>query len=178
MRCLRALSLVPCVGVSLWVLLALAGCRFEVEEDAASGDDLSLYAEEMLRASALAWNQGDLEAFLDGYVDAPTTTYIGEDGLSTGLAEIRQRYASLFEAGAKRDNLRFEMVLARRLGAFHGLVTARWALMRDGTVIGSGLITLVVGRVAGGWKTVHSHASADSSPPDLTPARGESPPDG
>ncbi len=143
--------------------LSLASCRFEVEDDAASGNDLQLYAEEMLAESAAAWNEGELEKFLDDFLESPTTTYIGEEGLSAGYDEIRERYAPSFETGAMRDSLRFESVRTRRLGAIYGLVTARWVMVRDDTVTGSGPLTLVVRRVAGAWKIIHDHSSTGTA---------------
>lgn len=149
------------VRLLLPALLAFAGCTIEVEEDAAS---LQSSIEAMLTESAAAWNRGELDGFMDDYLESDATTYVGHSGLLTGYEAIRDRYSPLFEPGAARDSLRFEDVRGRRLGAFDGVVTARWILHRDGKVTGSGPFTLVVRRTGGGWKIIHDHSSSDPGP--------------
>lgn len=147
---------------ALALMLAFAGgCRIEIEEDEA---DLRSSVEAMLDESAAAWNRGELDVFMDDYLDSDATTYIGASGVLRGFDAIRGRYASSFEPGAERDSLRFENVRARRLGAIDGLITARWVLHQEGTVTGSGPVTLVVRHTSAGWKIIHDHSSADSRP--------------
>jgi uncharacterized protein (TIGR02246 family) len=129
-----------------------------------SDGDIQTQVETMLRESAAAWNRGDLEAFLDDYSRAATTTYIGGGGIVVGWEGIRDRYAPLFATDAERDSLRFESLRARHLGALYVLVTARWVLYRGDTVTASGPFTLIVRRVSGGWKIIHDHSSSDPAP--------------
>ena len=150
----RATLLVPIVAIA-------AGCWIEVEEDPA---DLQTSIETMLVESAAAWNRGELEGFMDDYLESEATTYIGSSGMLIGFEAIQARYAPLFEPGAERDSLRFEQIRARRLGAVDGVVTARWVLHRGELVTGSGPFTLVVRRTSSGWKIIHDHSSSDPPP--------------
>lgn len=149
---------------SLVVILptSLAGCRLAVEPD----QDVSLepFAAQMLEASAAAWNQGDLEAFLSDYQHAPSTTYVGSRGVLSGIDEIRDNYAARFEPGAQRDSLRYESVRVRSLQPMLGIVTARWVLHDQGVIRASGPTTLVMRRTGSGWKIIYDHSSADSPP--------------
>jgi len=153
-----------------WLLIAasaaaLAGptaCKLEIEEE---GDaDVQGAVESMLNESAIDWNRGDLDGFMDDYQHSEITTYVGGRGLVTGIDSIRARYAPLFGPGAARDSLRFEDVRVRRLAAVHALATARWILYRGDTITGSGPFTLVLRRTSAGWKIIHDHSSSDPPP--------------
>jgi beta-aspartyl-peptidase (threonine type) len=118
----------------------------------------------MLEASADAWNRGDLEAFLSNYQDAPSTTFVGSQGVLSGLQQIREHYAPEFEPGSQRDSLRFESLRVRSLSPMIGLVTARWVLYDDGITQSAGPFTLILRRTGNGWKIIHDHSSSDPAP--------------
>ena len=139
------------------------GCRFEIEDEGDS--NVQAAAERMLLESAGAWNRGELDGFMDYYLESENTTYIGEGGLLTGYDSIRARYAPSFKPGTARDSLRFEEVRTRRLAAVEAIVTARWILHQGDSVTGSGPFTLVLRHTSGGWKIIHDHSSSDPSPP-------------
>jgi len=151
-------------------LLLLPGCRIEPAEKAeldlaearaqAVSADLTATVRSGLEASAAGWNRGDLDAFMDVYLDSPTTTYVGGSGLRRGFAAIRSRYEPLFEPGAGRDSLRFEDLEVRRLDEDAAAGIARWILHREGRVTESGFFTLVLRRIDGEWKIVHDHSSS------------------
>lgn len=148
----------------LWMaVLLLAACTIEVEDE---GDaDVQESVIRMVEESAGAWNRGELDGFMDDYLESGNTTYIGSAGLLSGYESIRARYAPLFEPGATRDSLRFEDVRVRRLAAIEAIATARWIRYQGDTVTGSGPFTLVLRHTSGGWKIIHDHSSADPAPP-------------
>lgn len=159
--------------------LLAAGCWVEPAqnpelEQSRSGPSLDARITDALEASAAAWNRGDLEGFMDVYLQSPETTYVGGTGLEVGYDAIRRRYAPLFDPGAERDSLRFEDVRVRALDAGVAVGVSRWVLHRGGEVTGTGPFTLVLRRVDGAWKIVHDHSSSDPSPPDPAPADGTS----
>ena len=114
-------------GLGLAALL-LAACTIEVEEE---GDaDVQGSVVRMLEESADAWNRGELDGFMDDYLESVNTTYIGGTGLLSGYESIRARYAPLFEPGATRDSLRFEHVRVRRLAAIEAVLITTLAAPR------------------------------------------------
>jgi ketosteroid isomerase-like protein len=142
-----------------------SGCKLQIEDE---GDaDVQGTVESMLNESAIDWNRGDLDGFMDDYLESEHTTYMGGRGLISGTDSIRARYAPLFEPGAARDSLRFEDVQVRRLAAVYALATAHWILYRGDTVTSSGPFTLVLRRTSAGWKIVHDHSSSDAPPPPV-----------
>ena len=152
------------VAVLIGLLPTLSGCRIDVEPEEYAG--LEPYVQQMLETSTGAWNQGDLEAFLSDYQDAPSTTFVGSRGVLAGIDEIRDNYASSFGPGAERDSLRFESIRVRSLSPMIGIVTARWVLHADGVTQAAGPFTLIMRRTGAGWKITHNHSSSDPAPRD------------
>ena len=152
----------------------ISGCRIDVEPEEDVG--LEPFIQQMLETSATAWNQGDLEAFLSDYQDAPSTTFVGSRGVLAGIDEIRDNYSPRFGPGAERDSLRFESIRVRTLSPMIGIVTARYVLHEDGVTQASGPFTLIMRRTGAGWKITHDHSSSDPAP--LDPAASDPAPDG
>jgi len=116
---------------------------------------------EMLEASALAWNRGDLDGFMSDYLADTTTTFMSGGRVQHGFDWIRDNYAPRFAPGAQRDSLRFEKAEGRALGSDFMLATARWVLYRGDSVTASGPFTLVLRRHDRGWRIIHDHSSTD-----------------
>ena len=155
-------------AVLLLIAAILAGCRIEHTGNPTgreiSNTALAVEVTHVLAASAAGWNGGDLGTFMDAYLDSPTTTYWGSQGLLRGYAEIRRHYAPRFAPGAERDSLRFDDIEARRLGTDYALATSRWVLFRGDSVTATGPFTLVLRRVEGEWKIIHDHSSTFPRP--------------
>jgi len=116
----------------------------------------------MLEASALSWNAGDLEGFLDDYLDSPATTFVGSS-LTHGPSDIRQRYlASYWRTGQPEQHLRFEDIDVRPLGDRHALALGRYVLFdpASGQTEATGWFTLVLQHTAPHvWRIIHDHSS-------------------
>jgi uncharacterized protein (TIGR02246 family) len=113
---------------------------------------------EATRASAEAWNRGDLSGHLAIYVD--TVTFMTRNGPRPGVDAIERAFAeTYFVDGAPRQNLRFEQVVIRPLGRDAALETGRFVLEGGGEPEQSGWFTLVWLRTPDGWKAVHDHSS-------------------
>lgn len=117
--------------------------------------------EAQFRASAAAWNSGDLDAFMADYARDSLTSYMGGRAPVYGWGTIRSHYEPSFRPGARRDSLRFEGLAARALSPTLALVTARFILHRGDSVTASGPFTLVMERRPDGWKILHDHTSTD-----------------
>ncbi|MGH7585959.1 MAG: YybH family protein [Gemmatimonadales bacterium] len=117
--------------------------------------------EAQFRASAAAWNSGDLDAFMADYARDSLTSYMGGRAPVYGWSTIRGHYEASFRPGARRDSLRFEGLAARALTPTLALVTARFILHRGDSVTASGPFTLVMERRPDGWKILHDHTSTD-----------------
>lgn len=110
-----------------------------------------------LAATTDRWNAGDLEGFIAPY--ASQTTFMTPAGL-VGREAMRQRYLARYFTGTRPDQqLRFEQLQVRPLGAEHALLTGRFVLTGGGKAEQSGWFTLVWARTADGWRIIHDHSS-------------------
>ena len=116
--------------------------------------------EQVLSDQQVAWNKGDIETFMRGYLDSPDTTFIGKT-ISHGYQPILERYKKGYASRAAMGTLEFSEITVRILGTDHAVVTGRYHLTRtaDGGGDASGIFSLVFEREAEGWKIILDHTS-------------------
>ena len=113
----------------------------------------------MMRQSAVAWNRGDLDAFMADYQPGSRTTYIGRAGVVRGPMAIRDVYAPRFAPGGVRDSLSFEDTEVDLLAPGIANVISWYVLARGDSVVARGPTSLVMLREQGRWRIVHDHSS-------------------
>lgn len=113
-----------------------------------------------MRSSAVAWNRGDLDAFVSYYEPDTTTTYIGRNGIARGRAAIRAVYAPRFAPGGVRDSLSFENTEIDLLGPYIANVISWYRLSRGDSTTARGPTSLLMRRDGDRqWRIVHDHSS-------------------
>jgi ketosteroid isomerase-like protein len=118
-----------------------------------------------LAASAVAWNRGDLAAFMDDYARDSTLTYVSGDRARTGWQALYDRYqANYFAPGKSRDSLAYEDLQVHPLTPDFAYATARFRLLRGDSVTSSGPFTLILHRRGERWLILHDHTSSDPAP--------------
>jgi uncharacterized protein (TIGR02246 family) len=113
----------------------------------------------ILDAQQKAWNQGDVEAFLEGYWHSPELTFSGSSGIARGWDGVLARYKKNYPDRAAMGQLDFSSLEFRFLGADAALVLGHWHLTRNQGDVG-GVFTLVWQRFPEGWRIIHDHTSA------------------
>jgi uncharacterized protein (TIGR02246 family) len=110
----------------------------------------------LLQSTASAWNRGDLDAFIAPYSD--DSTYMTPSGPIARDA-MRARYASKYFTGGHPDQqVRFDQLVVRTLGAEHALMTGRYTLTGGNQAERSGWFSLVWKRTPAGWRILHDHS--------------------
>lgn len=146
------------IALSL-LALGAGGCRPAAEPAVAPDravDETEIRA--ALQSSADAWNRGDLKGHLAYYV--PQVTFMTRNGPRPGVAEIEKAFAEkYFVDGKPKQELRFEEVAVRSLGADSALATGRFILTGGGEAEQSGWFTTIWARTPQGWRTIHDHSS-------------------
>jgi uncharacterized protein (TIGR02246 family) len=114
--------------------------------------------EALSKASADAWNQGDLKGHLAIYTD--DMTFMTRNGPRPGVEPLRKDFAErYFKDGRPKQTLGFTDRVIRRLGPGAALETGRYVLSGGGEPEQSGWFTLVWVRTAQGWRILHDHSS-------------------
>jgi ketosteroid isomerase-like protein len=146
--------LVLCLGV----LSACASANVDRGGDAVPAATQQ-HLTNLMNESAVAWNRGDLDAFLSTYKDDNQTAFMAPQ-ITYGLRDIKARYErSYFKDGKPKAQLSFGDLKFRRLGPAHILMTGRWYLQEPEGKKTEGYYTLIWEDTEAGWKMIHDHSS-------------------
>ncbi len=121
----------------------------------------------VLQMQADAWNRGDLDAFLTGYLHSPETSYVSSDSEVWGYDALRDRYQRKY--GDKHDTmgtLKFFNLKVQDLGRRNALCIGHWHLDRTDKPPLEGIFSLTFVRTQDGWKIMHDHTSGSEHPHD------------
>jgi uncharacterized protein (TIGR02246 family) len=114
----------------------------------------------LLDHQAADWNRGDVEAFMKGYEDAPTTTFVGQT-VQYGYGTILERYKKLYATPAAMGKLTFTHLAIRVLDSDYATATGNFHLDRPAAGGGNadGIFSLVFRKDARGWKIILDHSN-------------------
>lgn len=112
----------------------------------------------VLDTQVAAWNRGDIAAFMQGYNNSPSTTFVGKT-VRHGYAEILERYRASYTGKEKMGQLTFADIEIHPVDAQVATVTGRFHLARSADAGGdaSGVFSLVFQKTAEGWKIILDH---------------------
>lgn len=105
-----------------------------------------------------AWNEGDVEAFMQGYWHSDSLMFIGSKGLNYGWQTTVDNYKESYPDKDAMGELRFDVADVRVLGGAHAYVIGKWTLFRTADTL-SGHYTLLWQEINGEWKIVADHSS-------------------
>ena len=117
----------------------------------------------VIQAQQDAWNQGDIDGFMNGYARARSTVFVSEDSVSRGWQIVRDRYKKKYSDRAKMGRLSFSDLEITPLGNNAAVVLGRWKLKRAHDQP-HGRFTLIFRRTNDDWRIVHDHTSAAPTP--------------
>ena len=118
-------------------------------------DELAIRA--VLDSTAAGWNRGDLARYLWAYDDSLTA--LGATGMEHGRATLEASMrAGFWKSGRPLQQLRYDQVDVRMLGADHALVTGQFVLTGAGRPDRTGWFTTVWARTPIGWRMIHDHS--------------------
>lgn len=105
-----------------------------------------------------AWNNGDLDAFMVGYLNSDSLVFIGKSGPTYGYKNTLANYKKGYPDKSHMGNLHFDIVSIKPLNANHYFVIGKWYLTRTvGNV--NGVFTLVLRKTKEGWRIISDHSS-------------------
>jgi ketosteroid isomerase-like protein len=155
---LRSLA-IQLISLCLGTMILTAGVSFSAfaAPDSLDADHSSIL--EVLKNQQSSWNNGDVDAFLEGYWHSPELTFSGTSGIARGWDAVRARYKKNYADRASMGHLEFSDLQFRFLGPDAALVLGHWHLTRAKGDIG-GVFSLVWQRFPEGWRIIHDHTSA------------------
>jgi L-asparaginase / beta-aspartyl-peptidase len=120
---------------------------------------------QLLSAQQVAWNKGDIDAFMTAYWNSPDLTFSGTSGTQRGYDSVHSRYKESYPDRSTMGHLDFSALEFHFTGNDGALVLGHWHLTRDkdkGDI--GGVFSLVWQRFPEGWRIIHDHTSAVASP--------------
>ncbi len=106
----------------------------------------------LLSAQSDAWNRGDIDQFMDGYIRSDDLHFLGKKGLTAGWTAIRDNYKRAYPDTTAMGKLRFELHEITRRSDDVYTVIGRYFLNRRTLSDLDGYFLLVALRTENGWK--------------------------
>lgn len=126
----------------------------------------------VLLAQRDAWNKGDLDNFMSGYVHTDKLSFTSAGNIVWGYDALRERYQKKYgQSKETMGKLEFSDLKTYDLGPENELMIGRWHLDLATTSL-DGVFSLVFVNTKEGWRIMHDHTSlaekrpAEPSPPE------------
>lgn len=106
-----------------------------------------------------AWNNGDLERFMNGYWQSDSLKFIGKNGITFGYDATLERYKKSYPDVATMGKLQFDILSMKKLDKKHVFVIGKWHLKREEKEDLEGHFTLIWKKINKKWVIIADHSS-------------------
>lgn len=142
-----ALSVTLC---SLLAFTAVCGADVNPAEKAA--------IEEVIAAQVEAWNAGNLEGFMRGYLKSDDIRFLSGANITRGWTTVFERYKKSYPDKDTMGKLSLGDFEFTDLGPETVLLVGRWMVVNTKGEF-KGVTSLIFRRTGEGWRIVHDHTS-------------------
>jgi beta-aspartyl-peptidase (threonine type) len=154
----RKLTCVVLVGGL--VLAAIAALELPGNAMAADQDSAKTAIRKVLEDQAAAWNKGDLEGFMAGYLKSDELTFFSGGKVTKGWQATLDNYRKRYQGdGKEMGKLTFSDLDVSVLSTENSIVRGHWKVEMSSKTP-EGLFTLWFHKEKDGWRIVHDHTSA------------------
>ena len=154
------MRLLSIILVSL-LCLPLIGSHFRKPQPPTSSP-LAQDLHHILDMQKNAWNQGDIDNFMQAYWKSDLLTFSSGGKTTRGWQATRDRYRTRYPDKSSMGLLEFSSLETTQIGQTAALTLGKWRLEKDKPAEGN--FSLVWQKLDGQWKIIHDHSSA--LPPD------------
>ena len=112
----------------------------------------------MMLQQANDWSNGDIEAFMEGYIKSDSLKFVGSRGLTYGWKNTLENYKKGYPTAAHTGTLTFKLLDFGQLANDVFLVIGEFHLKRT---VGDadGMFSIILKRINGEWKIIADHSS-------------------
>jgi hypothetical protein len=105
-----------------------------------------------------AWNNGDIEGYMQGYWQHDSLMFVGKSGITYGWQNTFNNYKKSYPDTASMGKLKIDLVSIQQLNKTNFFIVGKWYLVRGiGNI--SGAFTLLIKKIKGKWVIVTDHSS-------------------
>jgi len=123
-----------------------------------SGQSSKEQIKTLLAEQSTAWNKGDIEGFMSGYLETDELHFLGSGGLTAGWHQTLERYKERYPDQQAMGQLTFDLLeITKRTKDVHTVI-GKYHLVRQELEDLEGYFLIVLQKIKGDWKIV-----ADSS---------------
>lgn len=159
----RNLLIFAVLGGIVGVGIGLVGTLFVTQMAQVDADikmkTAPLAMQDVLQAQQDAWNAGDIEGFMQGYLKSDQLRFASGGNITFGWDETLSGYLNRYDNRAKMGTLEFDIKSATVIDDDDGLIFGKWTLIREDDEP-NGLFTLHMKKGDDGWKVVSDHTSS------------------
>ncbi|HMO62297.1 MAG TPA: DUF4440 domain-containing protein [Ferruginibacter sp.] len=123
---------------------------------AQSKDEIEI--QQLLTRQVDAWNEGDINSFMQGYWQNDSMMFIGKAGVTYGWNNTLENYKTSYPDTTAMGRLQFDIIEMKRLSAIYFFVVGKWHLSRSVGDVG-GHFSLLFRKIKGRWLIVRDHSS-------------------
>ncbi len=105
-----------------------------------------------------AWNNGDIDRFMQTYWHSDSLMFIGRTGPTYGWQNTLNNYKKGYPDTAAMGKLDFDIISIKRLSVMYFSVVGKWHLKRSIGDIG-GAFTLLFKKINKQWVIIQDHSS-------------------
>ncbi len=141
--------------ISFFILLMSVSCNQEYRENKEAKAEIR----KILDQQATAWNEGNIEKYMDGYLRSDSLRFASGGNVSYGWQTTLERYRKGYPDSSSMGKLIFSGIDITMISNDAALVFGRWELQRENDRP-HGLFTLIFRKTKTGWRIVHDHTSS------------------
>ena len=136
------------------LVFAVISCNTEKATD-------KVLINKVLNKQAKAWNEGDIDAYMAGYMQSDSLRFVSGGNVSYGWETTLKRYKKGYPDKATMGILIFSDIDIKLISDNAALVFGKWELEREKDHPW-GLFTLLFFKTDAGWRIMHDHTSSGS----------------
>ena len=145
------------------MVLALSAGLLMIKSCATPGsqvDEKEVFAhiDSLMNLQETAWNEADLEGFMQSYWKSDSLCFIGSSGLRRGWTTTLSNYQKSYPDAAAMGRLKFENLRHELLNEEACTVIGKWTLYRTNDTL-SGNYSLIWQIKENQWKITSDHSS-------------------
>ncbi|MDQ7816214.1 MAG: hypothetical protein RDU14_04260 [Melioribacteraceae bacterium] len=111
-----------------------------------------------LEDQRIAWNDGSIEKYMNGYWNSDSLRFIGKRGVQYGWNSTFENYRKSYPSKEVMGRLTFEVISLEGTGGSSAFMIGKWKLdYTDKSV--DGHFTLLYRKIKGKWLVVADHSS-------------------
>jgi uncharacterized protein (TIGR02246 family) len=105
-----------------------------------------------------SWNEGKIEAYMQGYWNNDSLTFVGKKGVTRGWKNTLANYKKSYPDRTAMGKLELQIISIKLIGKDLAFVVGKWDLERTVGDVG-GHFTLLMRKINNKWLIVADHSS-------------------